>query len=401
MSIKRWILLVLLLGLTALFVMQAHQVPSLIQYVFLPPDFSAAEETQQGGEEGQAGQGTPQVELPGKLDLFMKSWNSFLDEQQASIQAAALSAHQGGAALTVENGGSATAELTALYGARHTLEDKVLVNGRQLYQEEVDLGTPSAVIDEGLAIALFRQGNPVDMQFTLGDQVFTVVGITRHNRTVGERADYGLMVPLKAFETQPTWEVMTAQVRPLGGAGTRAGLGKSLQAWQSGGQVVDLVKEKYRAALPVRVLLCLLGMFVSLIGFQLARRFSTALLEKNRERLQSEYISRLWPRYVLTGALIALSFGAALLVLLVAFTQLLAPVYVFPEWVPAILVEPKEIARTFWNNRASATALLQMHTKEGHFLRTLLGYITVLCLLAGALLLVPLTNFYKKVSARD
>ena len=57
-------------------------------------------------------------------------------------------------------------------------------------QEEVDEGRPVAVIDEGLAIALFRQGDPVNMKSELFNQTFTVVGVTCFARTVGDRAEY-------------------------------------------------------------------------------------------------------------------------------------------------------------------------------------------------------------------
>jgi len=85
--------------------------------------------------------------------------------------------------------------------------------------------------------------------------------------------------------------------------------------------------------------------------------------------------------------------------LIFAFTQLIAPVYVFPEWVPAILVEHKEISATFWNNRTMANALLAFRSRELLFLDAMRGYMTVLCALAGALLITPvgrLLGLFKK-----
>ena len=244
----------------------------------------------------------------------------------------------------------AKAELTAIYGQLHTLPASVLLNGRQLYQDEVNEGKQVAVIDEALAIALFRQGNPVNMTFTLQNQTFTVVGVVKHTRAMGERAEYGLMVPLKAFTSQLEWELFLAQLRLTGGSGTRNGTATNLSNWQAGGQAIDLVKEKYRATLPVRVLLCVLGFILALLFVRFASRVSARLIENSRARLTDEYAIRLLPRFIGVGLLILLMFAIGVGAMVFAFSKLLEPVYVFPEWVPAILVEPREIAATFWNN---------------------------------------------------
>jgi len=207
---------------------------------------------------------------------------------------------------------------------------------------------------------------------------------------VGDRAEYGLMVPLKAFATQPAWEVMSVQMRARGGSGTRSGLAKVMEQWQSGGNAIDLVKEKYRASLPLRVLLCLLGMAFSLVVLRFAARQSARLLAKSREWLLTEYAQRLLHRFLGVGLVIFLMYLAGVGLMVFSFTQLLAPVYVFPEWVPAILVEPKEISATFWNNQSAANSLLSLRSRELLFLDALRGYILILAALAGALLITPM-----------
>lgn len=399
MWIKRTIWLLLLSLLVLLFVTQANRTPSLLQYVFVPDREQLKGRPEPQETEGE-GQEEPAQQAPAvsPFEQFLKGYEELMESQRDSLHAAALSAHMPAVSQSTKEG-SSSGELTALYGDLHALQPKLLLSGRLLYQEDLEEGKPVAVIDEGLAIALYRQGDPVNMTFEMHGQEFTVVGVTRHNRTVGDRAEYGLMVPLKAFEKQPAWEVMSVQMRAKGGSGTRAGLSKALAAWQQGGNPIDLVKEKYRTSLPVRVLLCLLGLALSVVILRFAARRSARLIEKSRGWLKVQYAQRLLHRFFGVGLIIFLMYAAGVALMILAFTQLLAPVYVFPEWVPAILVEPKEIATTFWNNQASANGLMSLRSRELLFLNALRSYITVLTAALGTLLITPvgqLLKLYKK-----
>ena len=393
MWIKRTVFLVLISLLIVLFVIQANSAPSLLQYVFVPAqsNLMGRPARQEGGEQEEE---TPAREEPSPFERFLAGYDELVESQRDNLNAAVLSAHLPAVSQATEDN-AAAGELTALYGDLHALDPKLLLSGRLLYQEDLEEGKPVAVIDEGLAIALFRQGDPVNMVFQMLGQQFTVVGVTRHKRSVGDRAEYGLMVPLKAFATQPAWEVMSVQMRSKGGSGTRTGLAKVLEQWQAGGNAIDLVKEKYRASLPLRVLLCLLGMAGALVVLRFAARQSARLVAKTREWLKVEYAQRLLHRYLGVGLVIFLMYLTGVGLLVFSFTQLLAPVYVFPEWVPAILVEPKEIAATFWNNQSAANSLLSLRSRELLFLDAIRGYILILTALAGAFLITPLGKLLK------
>lgn len=409
MSIKRVVLVILACLLTGLLVLQSQGVPSLLQYAFLPPDEikprkETQEETQPDDDEDpdeddDQNDGQSQEETP--LSVFLKSWETFLEEQGDAVSASALTAHFPSADLSLKKGGSAQAELTAVYGDLHALKADLLLSGRLLYQEEVDRGEAVAVIDEALAIALFRQGSPVNLEFTLNNQTFRVVGVIRRPRNVGDRADQSLFVPLKAFKNQPGWEVLIAQLRTTGGPGTRNGVSTALSQWRPGGQSIDLVKEKYRATLPVRVLLCALGFLLALFGVRLASRASSALIQNCRERLKDHYATRLLPLFIVVGLLIVTMFALGVGAMIYAFARLLDPVYVFPEWVPLILVEPREIARTFWNNQTMQNALVSLRSRELNYLRSMGGFIAALTLLLTWALLVPLHKLFLLVKNKQ
>ena len=59
------------------------------------------------------------------------------------------------------------------------------------------------------------------------------------------------------------------------------------------------------------------------------------------------------------------------------FVLLVEPVYTFPEWVPAILVEPKDIQAAFWNVWQKPAAAAEWRTPELlrlRFYRELMGW---------------------------
>lgn len=159
---KRIIWLLVICLFIGLFVLQVNKAPSLLQYAFAP-----STEALKGKEEG-AGQAEEENkrEEQSPFERFLLSWDRLVEEQQDNLQSAVLSAHYPNANVSTPDG-SAQPEVVAYYGQLHALDQKLLLSGRHLYQEEVDEGRPVAVIDEGLAIALFRQGDPVNMKFEL------------------------------------------------------------------------------------------------------------------------------------------------------------------------------------------------------------------------------------------
>src|SRR5699024_12556269 len=47
-----------------------------------------------------------------------------------------------------------------------------------------------------------------------------------------------------------------------------------------------------------------------------------------------------------------------------ALPILVEPVYTFPEWVPAVLVEPKDIQTAFWNVWQTSATVVEYRTPE-------------------------------------
>ena len=59
------------------------------------------------------------------------------------------------------------------------------------------------------------------------------------------------------------------------------------------------------------------------------------------------------------------------------FVVLIQPVFTFPEWVPAVLVEPQDIAAAFWNVWQDTATVMELRTPEvlrSRFFSRLMGW---------------------------
>ena len=56
--------------------------------------------------------------------------------------------------------------------------------------------------------------------------------------------------------------------------------------------------------------------------------------------------------------------GIAALAAALLFNQMLSPVYFYPEYIPAVLVEPEDIAATFWKLQGQSGAQVLLRTVE-------------------------------------
>ncbi len=410
MSIKR-LLALSLLGLMMLALwLSIGQDNRIYQYALLAPKMEAAQpdeqkapsgEGQEGEQDGeQSAQADPAQEPPKltALETLIKSLRDKMGDLATAQDGYSLTALAPAIQFGDGGQGQATAALKGLWGDQSLQQQDVLIAGRQLYYEELELGTPSAVIDERLAVAVFRVGDPLGRSIMIEGKPFTIVGILRHSRSVGEQMLYSARVPLLAMDRLGIQaQVLVAGVLPRAGAGAYAALSQGLNQWQAGGTFHSLSKEAYRARLPLRLLLCFVGLMTVSLMLKLSRLYTIRLWQGGVDRLQSRYALRMMPEFAGRFILVALMYAAVLAVLYVTLQALITPVYVFPEWVPVVLVEPKEISRTFWLLREQETAWLSLRTPEVLRLQYLHRLMILCCALAAALLLKPRSALRERI----
>lgn len=145
------------------------------------------------------------------------------------------------------------------------MRQKLLRYGRLPYEEELKSGRKVAVLDEDLALKLFRVADPLGRKVFIGGESYEVIGIARHSKRVGEYQAYTAYIPLNSvIETSTTVDALLVEAIPKPGTGASVSFKSAVTGWQSGGSMFDLGKEGMSATLWLRVLLFLIGMTVLL-----------------------------------------------------------------------------------------------------------------------------------------
>lgn len=293
------------------------------------------------------------------------------------------------AAVGVEDGKSVSARLVGVEKSYFQLHEPVLLNGRQLYPDECTYGERAAMVDEQLAVALFQYAEPLGEKLVLDGQAYRIVGVIKAGKQVGDGVDYALYVPLRALEKSGVaLTAMVYEARPVKGAGGWPAF-QAEAAKLGQGTTVSLVKEKMNAAMPLRLLVCLCLGAAALHGVKGMNRAFGRFAARWRERIQEQYAARLLGWALWRCLLLLAGYAACAAALAGVFVKLVEPVYTFPEWVPAILVEPKDIQTAFWNVWQTPATVAEYRMPQLirlRFLRELLGWCAGLAgLLLGSL----------------
>ncbi|MBQ8162503.1 MAG: ABC transporter permease [Clostridia bacterium] len=277
--------------------------------------------------------------------------------------------------------------LTALGTEGQALRNLLPRSGRLIYPEEMARGERVILLDEQLALKLFRISEPLDFEVVISGKSFRVVGILRHALRVGDTADFGAYIPLTCvYPLEINLDAVQVEAVPVAGSGAAVMLRAAMENWQMGGTFYDLTKEKMGAWLWLRVLLFLAGMVLIVRCIRLENQLVLSLIGRGKEKLRRKYAVRLLPEFFLQGILLAvgygvLAFGAARL-----FLFMLEPVYIFPEWIPAVLVEWSDMQTAFWTVWKGFARMVEYRTPEIMRLRFVTLLVDGFSALSGVLL---------------
>lgn len=260
---------------------------------------------------------------------------------------------------------AATGRLTLWGEYGQQLHPQVLCFGRFLYPEELVQGAKVAVLDEQLALALFRVGDPIDREVRIGEADYRVVGVVRHQKRVGDAVDFGAYIPLASVKNEVyALDTLTVEAAPRKGVGASISFRTVTENWQSGGTLIDLGKEGTGAWLWLRVLGAVAGAALLLRAIH-ALNGSAAFFGKTyRQRLTRTYAVRLMPWAAWRVLCLAAGYACCAAVFGGLMSFILAPVYVFPEWIPSVLVEWNDIGDTFWKVWQGFAAGKELRTPE-------------------------------------
>ncbi len=240
-----------------------------------------------------------------------------------------------------------------------------LRSGRIFLPEELRKGEKVILLDEQLALKLFRISDPIDWEVELSGIKYRVVGIVRHSKQVGDLTDYGAYIPLNSvIDTSLTLDALQVEADPLPGVGAAVAFSNTVKNWKQGGTVIDLGKEGMAAALWLRVLGFLAGMTAVLRFIRWLNHRVSYYGRRYRQQLRVKYAVRLMPELLGAILLFALGYGAAALLAALVMNEIIQPVYTFTEWIPAILVEWEDIADAFWKVWQLPAVMRELRTPE-------------------------------------
>ena len=329
------------------------QVGNHLQYLIAPPHKLQTS----GGEETPVKPNEPVAQWYAALKDVAEEWDS-------TMEAWTLGGVMENASLSAEGGGT-QGRVTVMGENGTTLHPLQLRFGRNFFPEELRDGAHVIILDEQAALALFRISDPIDRKVTVQGVEYRVIGVARHRKQVGDLTDYGAYIPLMSVIDQDmTLDALQVEAAPRTGVGASVSFSTVCGTWQQGGTVIDLGKEGMAATLWLRVLLCFAGAtaLLRLIGWLNGQVRSYA--KQYRQQLQVRYALSLMPQLAGMILLFCLGYGGAAALAAVLMNVIIQPVYTFPEWIPAVLVEWEDIAAAFWKVWQTSATLREMRSPE-------------------------------------
>ncbi|MGN0779903.1 MAG: ABC transporter permease [Aristaeellaceae bacterium] len=347
-------LLVVFAVLLAFAQWQIAQVGDHLQYVIPAP----APVQDSGGEDGASAQPNAPIQA------MQQSLADITEEWQDVMARWTLSGVVEQASLTAGSG-STVGRLTLMGEDGLLVHPLYLRSGRLFQPEELKQGEKVMLLDEQLALELFRVSAPIDREVTLNGTAYRVIGIVRHSKRVGDLTEFGAYIPLNSVIDQSvTLDALMVEAVPLKGVGAAVSFSNVMNLWQSGGTLINLGKEGMAAGLWLRVLLFLLAMTAVLRLIRWLNHRVRSYARRYQAQLQVRYAVRLLPELMGVVLLFALGYGAAALLTAAAMNYIIQPVYTFTEWIPAVLVEWEDIAAAFWKVWQTPAVMRALRTPE-------------------------------------
>ena len=372
------------LGLYAYFSLEA--IPGHYQYLWSAP--APESETAPSGSEPA----TPAKATNKGLRDARLAMDSLREQLEGACENTTLYAVADGASVVADTDGATaqSARLEAIDDGTYAMKPLLLKSGRLIYGEELKRGDRLALLDEKLAVALFNYAEPLDRILLLNGERYRIVGIINDSRRVGDHWEYSLYVPYRAVEKSAlAMTALCVETSPIPGAGGWSAFETATVGLSSQGTGISLPKEVMNAELPLRVAACLIGFLAILACLRALNVRSVRLYRAYRLNLREQYAVRLLPRFGWRVALLGLGYAACAFALAQLFMVFVEPVFTFPEWIPAVLVEPKDISTAFWNVWQKQAILTEMRSPElirVRFFREIMGWACGILALASGLM---------------
>lgn len=354
-------------------------VPDVMQYAFLPSaDTSLSEPpvTEQG-EETADYSGSTGSSMLAQYDEAMKNMATFFPK---------LTVHGVRTEGMLKNGTVMQSDV-CLYATGPNWNEvypQRFLNGRPILRHDAEKQSRVIVLDEATILRFFGNTDTEDRAVELDGEMFEVVGVSAHSRAIGESGEHAAWVPLDTIKgcSQVVVSVpaKTLDYFTMFETLARSNFGKD-------GTAFSMVKEKFRAILPLLVVFVAAAVWLLGRWFRRLAGFWRIRLEKVKAESKRRYAGKLipyaagqlLPMALLTVLSVGVCYGVAVLAI--------SPMTFFPEWIPDVLGEYTSWVSLFWRLTGDAAKPVTMNTAElvqVHLWGSLILWGTLLILLRAA-----------------
>ncbi len=221
--------------------------------------------------------------------------------------------------------------------------------GRLFYRSEAQRGASVCLIEERVAIQLFKTSEPLGSTLSVNGQEYSVIGVVQNASELGATLSGRVYVPYEGV--QGTFDTV---------------IYSSLNGFDEtpSGTLISLKKEKNIATLPGCITAVFIGLCVWTYLFRRLKELLKMRREKLHERLTHQYFGALLVPTALWSVLMLLCAAALLAALYGLLSFLTAPLFVLTEWVPEVLVEWSSVRTTFLQNIRSLSGVVSLRTQE-------------------------------------
>ena len=295
-----------------------------------------------------------------RADKALEKMGESLQDAYAAL---ALHGSSHGVSLETEKKSQGDITLYQVAGEWNSVYPQVMTAGRPVNPQDQRSGQRVIVLDAETAFQLFGDQDPLGQQVKLGGKTFEVVGVAAHRRRIGETDPHCAWIPF-GLPDAPPCDIFVFSAGGASGAALRTMFENAARETLGDGQAIHLGKEKNRGTIMPRVVLLVLGLRLLAAWIRLARRKSGQWIAEIRDRAKTRYPRQMIGFTLLRGAGMLGAFGLAVAAGAGLAVMAAAPMRVFPEWVPEVLVDPESLRQRFWNLTALAAAPRQWRTPE-------------------------------------
>lgn len=360
-----------LLGVFALVMLAG--VPSVAQYIAPAPKETVSQ------EEG--------ANAPGELRRLVDLWEN--NRGEVGETATGMHAIKYGAYFDSSASQSSEGTLTCPGEGWFGVYPRYLTEGRLFSHEEQENGYQVIVLDEELAFKLFPTTAPTEGRVSLNGEWFEVIGVVRHRRDAGDSDEFGAYIPLMTaarLGIQTDYVQISCDAPAMGPVRALESVGGSIMG---NGSFWYTDKEVMRVTMIMRISAIVLGLY--LLGFLLDRwnGRTAGLIRGWNEEVLKRYFRDMLPGVIAKSVLQIAGYALLAAAAFGLLRLIIAPMYMFTEWIPEVIVEWGKIMDRVNYLMTTAAGTVEYQTREAAAIRLYGALVrwSVVCMLMGIVVL--------------